>query len=140
MLTYNELITFKSFEDRLRYLILNGVVGSDKWGHSRYLNQALYGRSIDWKRTRQRIILRDNACDLGVDGYQIDHAPIYIHHMNPLTEEQIVNHSSCIFDDNNLISCSFNTHQLIHYGSIDDYIRTSIIVERKPNDMCPWKK
>lgn len=139
MLSYDELITYLTFEDRLRYLILNGKVGSDKWGHSRYLNQILYNRSPEWKRTRQNIILRDNACDLGIDDYPICNVPVYIHHINPITEEQLLNNDPCIFDENNLICCSFNTHQIIHYGTIDDYIKTSVLIERKPNDLCPWK-
>lgn len=133
--TYSELCEIKSFEERFEYLKLNGIVGTDTFGFNRYLNQILY-RSSEWKKIRNKIIIRDNGCDLGVEGYDIS-GRILIHHINPITIEDVRNRNSIIFDLNNLITVSHNTHNAIHYGDKDLLITGP--VERKLNDTCPWK-
>lgn len=133
--TYSELCEIKSFEERFEYLKLNGIVGTDTFGFNRYLNQILY-RSSEWKKIRNKVIIRDNGCDLGVEGYDIS-GRILIHHINPITIEDVRNRNSIIFDLNNLITVSHNTHNAIHYGDKDLLITGP--VERKPNDTCPWK-
>lgn len=126
---------FQTFEERLEYLMLDGKVGEDTFGFDRYLNQALY-RSKEWRSLREKIIIRDNGCDLGVEGYEINDR-ILIHHINPITQQDILERDACIFDPNNLVSVSKRTHDAIHYSS-------SLIVTNKPkirtvNDTCPWK-
>ena len=133
--TYSELRTYKTFIDRYNYLKLRGSVGVETFGFDRYLNQVLY-RSRRWRRTRDGIILRDNGCDLGVEGYDI-YDKIIIHHMNPLTIEDIENDIDDIYDPEFLISVSFNTHQAIHYG--DENLLPKEPIERKPYDTCPWR-
>lgn len=133
--TYSELRTYKTFIDRYNYLKLRGSVGIETFGYDRYLNQVLY-RSRRWRRTRDGIILRDNGCDLGVEGYDI-YDKIIIHHMNPLTIEDIEDDVDEIYDPEFLISVSFNTHQAIHYG--DESLLPKEPIERKPYDTCPWR-
>jgi len=133
--TYSELRTYKTFIDRYNYLKLRGSVGIETFGFDRYLNQVLY-RSRRWRRTRDGIILRDNGCDLGVEGYDI-YDKIIIHHMNPLTIEDIEDDIDEIYDPEFLISVSFNTHQAIHYG--DESLLPKEPIERKPYDTCPWR-
>lgn len=133
--TYSELRTYKTFIDRYNYLKLRGSVGIETFGFDRYLNQVLY-RSRRWRRTRDGIILRDNGCDLGVEGYDI-YDKIIIHHMNPLTIEDIEDDVDEIYDPEFLISVSFNTHQAIHYG--DENLLPKEPIERKPYDTCPWR-
>ena len=133
--TYLELIELKTFEDRFEYLRLDGVVGAETFGSSRMLNQALY-RSYEWKKIRDMIILRDNGCDLGIEGRDIfQHA--YIHHLNPITKKQILDRDPILFDPNNLITVSYQTHQAIHYG--DKSILLLDPVERFANDVAPWR-
>ena len=133
--TYSELRTYKTFIDRYNYLKLRGSVGIETFGYDRYLNQVLY-RSRRWRRTRDGIILRDNGCDLGIDGCDI-YDKIIIHHMNPLTIEDIEDDVDEIYDPEFLISVSFNTHQAIHYG--DESLLPKEPIERKPYDTCPWR-
>ena len=133
--SYLEMSKFLSFEERLDYLMLDGKVGEDTFGFDRYLNQALY-KSKEWKGLREKIIIRDNGCDLGVEGYEINDR-ILIHHINPISQEDILQRASCVFDPNNLISVTKRTHDAIHYSS-------ALIVTNKPksrtyNDTCPWK-
>ncbi len=133
--TYSELITRNSFVDRYNYLKLVGQVGVETFGFERYINQALY-KSKRWLDTRRKVIIRDQGCDLGVDGYEIgDH--IIVHHMNPITLEDIEEEKDYIFDPEFLISTSFRTHNAIHYG--DESLLPKIPVERSANDTCPWK-
>lgn len=134
--SYNELIRYQTFEDRLNYLLLHGSVGTDTFGFDRYLNQMLY-HSIEWKRLRQQIIERDLACDLGMEGYDIL-SGVLIHHINPITVEDVVNHNPIVFDPNNLITTTHATHQIIHYGFKEDVNRL-IVTERHENDTCPWR-
>jgi len=133
--TYSELIKLPTFEDRFNYLDLRGTVGQGTFGYARYLNQTLY-KSKEWKRFRNGIILRDNGCDLGIDDRPLfDH--IIIHHLNTLTEEDILNRSNKIFDPENVICTCLKTHNAIHYGDISSV--TNDYIERKPNDTCPWR-
>lgn len=139
ILTYNELIRLPTFEERLSYLLLQGRVGAETFGFDRWLNQHFY-RSEEWKQLRRKIIIRDNGCDLGVDGYDIQGA-ILVHHMNPIVADDIVNCTPYLMNPDFLISTSFNTHQAIHYENAD-LLKVAPIypTERKPNDTCPWKK
>ena len=133
--TYTELSQLKTFKERFEYLKLDGVIGMDTFGHSRYLNQYFY-RTPEWKRIRDLVIIRDNCCDLGVPGYELD-KHVYIHHMNPITREDILNHSMDILNPEYLITVSMRTHNAIHYSD-ESQIFTGY-EERKPNDTCPWK-
>lgn len=134
--TYSELSKLKTFEDRFQYLRLDGIVGEETFGFDRHLNQILY-QSDEWKRCRRDIIIRDNGCDLGCEGFEV-HGRILIHHINPITVDDIVNRNPKVFDPENLILTSHNTHQAIHYGNEDLLIRAPL--ERSKNDTCPWKR
>lgn len=133
---YIELSRLKTFEERFQYLQLNGSVGIDTFGFDRYLNQALY-RSKEWKDVREKVIIRDNGCDLGILGYEIFSKPL-IHHINPITQEQIENRDPSIFDMNNLITVTHKTHNAIHYGIDSNYSRQPI--ERTKGDTTLWRK
>lgn len=134
--TYSELIALPTFRDRYRYLRLKGQVGRDTFGHDRYINQVLYQRHPKWKSARDKVIIRDNGCDLGVEGYEI-HGKIIVHHMNPITMDDIENESDFLFDPEFLICTTHNTHNAIHYGDEDLLIAEPII--RTKNDTCPWR-
>ena len=134
--TYSELSKLKTFEERFEYLKLTGTVGKEAFGYDRYINQILYN-SIEWKRLRKKVILRDKGCNLGVEGYDL-YGKIIVHHMNPITVDDIVNHSKYVFDPEFLISTNDTTHNSIHYGTDEKPNVTPI--ERKLNDTCPWKK
>ena len=134
--TYSELSKLKTFEDRFEYLKLTGIVGKETFGYDRYINQILYN-SIEWKRLRKKVILRDKGCNLGVEGYDL-YGKIIVHHMNPITVDDIVNHSKYVFDPEFLISTNDTTHNSIHYGTDEKPDVTPI--ERTLNDTCPWKK
>lgn len=135
MKTYSELILLPTFAERFQYLKLKGAVGKETFGKSRYLNQLLY-RSPEWKRVRRDVVIRDGGCDLGVADCPID-GRVYIHHMNPITEDDILNRNPKIFDPDNLISVSFRTHQAIHYGS-DEMMKELEFIERMPGDTKLW--
>lgn len=135
--TYSELITLPSFEERFKYLQLNGAVGRDTFGFDRYLNQYIYQRSQRWKSVRDKIIVRDNGCDLGVEGYSI-YGRIIIHHMNPISVEDILSDRDWIFDPEFLICVSHRTHNAIHYG--DESLLPQTLIERTKNDTCPWRR
>ena len=134
--TYSELITFLKFEERFKYLKLGGRVGEETFGFDRYLNQNFY-KSQKWKSIRDHVIVRDNGCDLGVEGYEI-RGKIIIHHINPITIDDIVRESEYLFDPEFLISTTHNTHNAIHYG--DENLLTRMPVTRTKNDTCPWKR
>ena len=135
--SYSELIKLSSYDERLSYLRLFGSVGEDTFGFDRYLNQRFY-RSSEWKTLRKQIFLRDNGCDLGLDGYDlIDPKNVVIHHINPLSIEDLNLHSDSLLDPNNLITVSKWTHNLIHFGDAEII---SVAYTRSPNDTCPWKK
>lgn len=134
--TYSELITLPTFEERFRYLQLGGKVGEDTFGHDRYLNQMFY-TSDKWRRIRRDVIVRDNGCDLGIQDREI-HGLIIIHHMNPITIEDIINRSEFLLNPEYLISTVKNTHDAIHFS--DERILITDPIERRPNDTCPWKR
>ena len=133
---YSELIAFPTFIERYRYLKLNGVVGEDTFGVKRGLNQVLY-TSSDWKSFRREIARRDNGCDLAVRGFEV-YGPVIIHHIVPITYEDVLNRSKCLFDPENVILTQLGTHNAIHYG--DESLLNIAPVERTPNDTCPWKE
>ena len=135
--SYTELNKLKTFEERFEYLKMDGIVGVDTFGANRYLNQILY-TSLEWRTFRNEIIIRDEGCDLAVKGYEINNN-IIVHHINPLTVEDILNRSSKIFDRNNVICVSLDTHNRLHYGN-DKIPFRGVIVERTPYDTCPWKR
>lgn len=134
--TYSELITLPTFEERFRYLQLGGKVGEDTFGHDRYLNQMFY-TSDEWRRIRRDVIVRDNGCDLGIQDREI-YGLIIIHHMNPITIEDIINRSEFLLNPEYLISTVKNTHDAIHFS--DERILITDPIERRPNDTCPWKR
>lgn len=133
--TYSELITLPTFEDRYHYLQLNGEVGKDTFGFDRYINQQFY-RSKEWQRIRDEVIIRDNACDLGMEGYEI-HERIYVHHMNPIMVRDIQSNSDYLMNPEFLICTTHRTHNAIHYG--DENLLARAPVERTKNDTCPWR-
>ena len=133
--TYSEMMKYKTLRDRYKYLRLFGNVGKDTFGHSRYLNQEFY-RSKEWKRVRNEVIIRDNGCDLGVDGYEISDR-IYIHHMNPISIDDFVSYDEDrLLNPEMLVCVSFDTHQAIHYG--DESLLPHDLIERKPGDTKLW--
>lgn len=133
--TYSELITLPTFKERYKYLQLSGAVGEETFGFDRYVNQKFY-RSQEWKRVRDFVIIRDNGCDLGVEGYDI-HGKILIHHMNPICIDDIRFLSEYLMNPEYLISTTLSTHNAIHYG--DESLLMAEPIERTPNDTCPWK-
>ena len=135
--TYSELMKLKTFKERYEYLKLDGRVGEETFGCERIFNQMYYGSRFWKEEVRPGIIARDFGCDLGIEDREIG-GPITVHHINPITIDDIVNKNSCLFDPENLICCSDITHKAIHYGNEDLLI--SEYVERTPNDTCPWKR
>ena len=133
--TYSELAKLPTFEERFRYLRLGGGVGKETFGFDRYLNQRFYS-SAEWKRIRRDVIIRDNGCDLGIPGRMIG-GRILIHHMNPVSREDILAATDALINPEYLVCVSHKTHNAIHYG--DESLLTVIPPERKPNDTCPWK-
>ena len=133
--TYSELITLPTFEERFKYLQLNGQVGESTFGFDRYMNQVFY-RSQKWKSIRDFVIIRDCGCDLGVEGYDI-HGKIIIHHMNPLSMRDIETESDFLLTPDFLICTTHNTHNAIHYG--DENLLVTAPIERTKNDTCPWR-
>lgn len=133
--TYSELITLPTFEERFKYLKLNGQVGESTFGFDRYMNQVFY-RSQKWKSIRDFVIIRDCGCDLGVEGYDI-HGKIIIHHMNPLSMRDIETESDFLLNPDFLICTTHNTHNAIHYG--DENLLVTAPIERTKNDTCPWR-
>ena len=135
--TYSELITFKTCEDRFNYLKLNGSVGVETFGFDRYLNQKFYA-SREWKKIRDKVIMRDNGCDLGIEGYDI-YGKIIIHHLNPISTKNITDLDDIAINPEFLITTTHDTHNAIHFGD-DSILRKGKVIERKPNDTCPWRK
>lgn len=132
--TYSEMSRFETFEERFEYLKLDGRVGEATFGFDRHINQSFY-RSVEWKTARRDVIVRDEACDMGVPGYEI-YKDLIVHHIVPLTRADIEDGNPCIFDPNNLISVTLNTHNAIHFG--DASLLTKSFVERTPNDTQLW--
>ena len=133
--SYSELIKLKTFEERFQYLRLDGVVAEDTFGFDRYLNQIFY-RSQRWKAVRNAVIIRDNGCDLGAEGFDI-YGKIIVHHMNPLALRDIQYETDFLLNPEYLISTTHNTHNAIHYG--DEKLLITAPIERRENDTCPWR-
>ena len=134
--TYSELIAIPTFEERFKYLQLNGNVGADTFGYDRVFNQRFYS-SLEWKRLRDEIIFRDNGCDLGILDHRIM-GKIFIHHMNPIMLEDIQKSSEFLLNPEYLICTSFETHNAIHYG--DENLLFKAPIERNQYDTCPWRQ
>lgn len=134
MKTYSELIKLKTFIERYNYLKLNGSVGESTFGFDRHLNQRLY-HSGEWKSIRNRVIIRDEGCDMGVRGYEILDK-IFIHHMNPITPLQMFNGDDLVFNLDNLICVSERTHLAIHFG--DEKLLPKPLIQRYPGDTTLW--
>lgn len=135
--TYTELMQLPTFEERFEYLKLDGVVGKETFGFDRYLNQAFY-RSKEWKRIRDHVIVRDMGCDLGVEGREI-YGRILIHHMNPISKDDIVKQSDFLLNPEYLITTVKQTHDAIHYGD-SGLLAMGEPVVRQKNDTCPWRR
>lgn len=137
--SYSELITIPTFIDRYRYLKIGGSVGRETFGQERYLNQLLYHDNF-WKReVRPEIIVRDNCCDLALDGYDIhEGTKIFVHHINPITIDDILLKRPIVYDPENLVTTVLLTHNAIHYGN--ELLLTNAFAERTPNDTIPWRK
>lgn len=134
--TYSELITLPTFEERYRYLRLGGKVGEETFGFDRYINQTFY-KSKEWLAVRDYVIVRDNGCDLGIEGREIN-GRILIHHMNPIRVSDVVNKTEFLLNPEYLITTVKNTHDAIHYG--DESLLITMPVERSRNDTCPWRR
>ena len=134
--SYDELIQIPTFEERYEYLKLNGRIGEETFGFDRWLNQKFY-QSDEWKRIRRDVILRDAGCDLGIKDREII-GRIYIHHMNPITVDDIILHSDYLLNPMYLVCTSKLTHDAIHYG--DESLLQEDFKERKPYDTCPWRQ
>lgn len=133
--SYSEMLHYSTFEDRFKYLALHGLVGLDTFGFDRYMNQMLY-KSKEWQQIRYKVIVRDNGCDLGIPDRAI-FSNIVIHHINPISPDDIKLGTSALFDLENLISVSPNTHRAIHYSDENLLVRDPIV--RTKNDTIPWK-
>ena len=134
--TYSELITLPTFEERYRYLKLGGKIGVETFGYDRYLNQILYN-SPEWKTFRHKMIIRDNGCDLAMEGFEI-YGMILLHHINPISVEDVLRRDPKIFDPENVVSTVLNTHNAIHYG--DESLLMLSPTPRVANDTCPWRR
>ena len=136
--TYSELITLPTFEERFRYLDLNGIVGEETFGFNRYINQRFYQTDKEWLAVRDHVIIRDHGCDLGIRDRKIpDGVKILVHHMNPITVNDIVNRTKWLLDPEYLITTIKSTHDAIHYGDEDLLVKAP--VERTEYDTCPWR-
>lgn len=135
--TYSELSKLKTFRERYEYLKLDGTVGEETFGFDRYINQMFY-KSEEWKRIRNYVITRDNGCDLGISDRKIVDSVILVHHMNPITKEDIINKNEILLDPEYLITTIKPTHDAIHYGN-ENLLAEDLIVRSK-NDTCPWKR
>ena len=135
--TYSELITLPTYIERFNYLKLGGKVGADTFGFDRYLNQKFYHQDPRWRSARDKVIIRDNGCDLGIEDRMIG-GKILIHHMNPINDKDIINLADILLNPEYLICVSHNTHNAIHYGDEDLLIKGPVI--RTKYDTCPWKR
>lgn len=133
--TYSELQKLSTIEERFNYLKLDGIVAEETFGFDRWMNQLLY-KTAKWQKIRDQVILRDNGCDLGVSGYEIS-GKILVHHMNPISLDDIMRESDFLFNPEYLVSVSLNTHNAIHYG--DKTLLPQDPITRTKNDTCPWR-
>lgn len=138
--TYTELSTLHTFEERFKYLRLDGSIGVETFGFDRVFNQKFYS-SREWKRVRDIVITRDNACDLGIPGHEIlsGKQKILIHHLNPISLKDIETGSNFLLNPEYLITTILSTHNAIHYGD-ERLLERACFVERTKNDTCPWKE
>lgn len=134
--TYSQLISFNTFDERLDYLVIGNGIGEETFGCHRYLNQIFY-KSDEWLEVRDYVMDRDNCCDLAMPGYEI-YKYILIHHINPITKQDIIERNPILFDPENLVCCTKRTHNYIHYGY--DVKLSELNEERAPFDMCPWRQ
>ena len=134
--TYSELSQLATFEERYRYLRLGGHVGKETFGFDRWINQMFY-KDPEWLKVRDIVIMRDNGCDLGIEGREI-YSRIIVHHMNPITKADILDRSKFLLDPEYLICTVKNTHDAIHYG--DESLLITLPIERSKNDTCPWRR
>lgn len=132
--SYRELRRIDDFTERFRYLSLRGSVGSSTFGYDRWLNQRFY-TSREWRQLREHVIVRDNGCDLGVEGYEI-HDKILVHHMNPMIAEDLIAGEEALMDPNFLITTTHRTHNAIHYG--DEKLLPRVHVPRERGDTKLW--
>lgn len=132
---YSELISIPTFKERFQYLKLSGTVGAKTFGAERWVNQEFYNSDV-WRSFRNEIIIRDSGCDLATRGFDI-HDSVYIHHLNPITLEDIVEMNPCVLDPENVVCVRFRTHNAIHYG--DENLLLLEPIKRTANDTCPWK-
>lgn len=135
--TYSELSKLTTFKERFNYLRLDGQVGKDTFGFDRIFNQKFY-TSKEWRHIRDLVIVRDNGCDLGIEGYDIVGQNLIIHHINPISLEDIESKSDILLNPEYLITTTHNTHNAIHYG--DDKLLITGPIQRSKNDTCPWKR
>lgn len=136
MRTYSELMTIPTFLGRYEYLKIGGRVGEETFGYDRWLNQQFY-QSYEWKQIRNMVIIRDLGRDLAMEGWEIN-SKLYIHHMNPVSKDDIVNRTDILLNPEFLITCSFETHNAIHYGD-ERLLPIQMVVERTPYGTCPWR-
>lgn len=134
--TYSKLITFPTFEERYEYLRLGGKIGEETFGFDRYLNQTFY-KTKEWLSIRDKVIIRDNGCDLAMEDREI-YSRILVHHMNPITKDDVLKRSKYLLDPEYLICTTKNTHDAIHYG--DKSLLLVSPIERRKNDTCPWRQ
>lgn len=134
--TYSELSKLTTFEERYRYLRLGGCVGEETFGFDRWINQMFY-KDPEWLKIRDEVIIRDNGCDLGIEGREI-YSRIIVHHMNPITKADILDRSEFLLNPEYLICTVKNTHDAIHYG--DENLLITLPMERNVNDTCPWRR
>lgn len=127
---------FSTFDERFKYLMLNGQVGKETFGWDRWINQDFY-RSKEWKQIRDFVIVRDNGCDLGIPDRKLS-SGIFVHHINPISVDDIENSTRYLLDPEFLITVSKETHDALHYGN-EDILKRYHLIERKPNDICPWR-
>lgn len=135
--TYSELCQINDYYERFNYLQIGGMIGIATFGCDRYLNQIFYN-SPEWKRFRKKIIFRDKGCDMAFDGVEVSGRIIVVHHLNPITVEDVLNRSYKLFDPENVVTVSDMTHKAIHYGDAE-LIQRIKPIERIPNDTCPWR-
>lgn len=132
--TYSEMATLETFEERFDYLVLGGSVGVDTFGFDRHINQTFY-RSMEWRRVRNHVILRDRECDLAIPGREV-YQGMVVHHINPMGPDDIIHSEDWILDPEFLVVTSHLTHNAIHYG--DKRSLPRVVVERRPNDTRLW--
>lgn len=136
--SYSELIKLQTFEERFEYCKTDSKIGVETFGYDRYLNQYLYSTK-EWKIFRNHMVLRDKGNDLGIDdGNHEINGIIVLHHINPITVEDVIYRRKCVFDPENVITVWDITHKALHFGSIDTLPKGEI--ERTMNDTCPWRK